>query len=161
MAKVGATRQQQITCKPSNTEYRKKTKGHCSPLVPVNIPDDVKLLKVTLEYVVKNSKDIDLKIQAKKRLRALNFSLEKSMDWKTAKYISNGDISEVFKGMKCVPDKKKNILVLNQKELDFEKLVQEISRLEDKVATSLVKVRVIEAKKKLKELYKVYENWSA
>lgn len=158
---MGKTRIQQITCTLTNKDYRKKTKGLCKPLVPVNISDDKKLLIKTLGEVIKTSKDFDMKFQAKAKLKELRRGLEKSMDWKTAKYISNGDISEVFKVMKCVPDKKKNILVLNQKELDFEKLVREISRLEDKVATSLVKVRVIEAKKKLKELYKVYENWSA
>lgn len=157
---MGKTKVQQQSGELKNKNYRSAAKGHyCKPLVPINIDPATKQLIAILTDIIKTTKNTDERVQARAKLKELNKAQEKSMDWKTAKYIGNGDVSQVFQAMRNTRTNKK-LLVLNQKQLDLDALIIRINELEYKVANSTVKARVKEAKKQLKELNKQYENWS-
>lgn len=160
---MGMTKAQKLlSTLPSNKDYYKKMKGKRPvDVMRVSIDPQTKQLMEVLESIIKTSKIFEERQQAKDKLRELKkFQCERTMDHKVAKFIGNGDVSNTFKDLRCIPDKKRK-LVLNQKELDFEALTNKISTLEEKLQTTTVKARAIRYKKELKELYKVYEEFQS
>lgn len=160
---MGMTKAQKLlSTLPKNKDYYKKMKGKKPvDVMRVSIDPQTKQLMEVLESIIKTSKILEERQQAKAKLKELKkFQCERTMDHKVAKFIGNGDVANTFKGLRCVPNKKQ-LIILNKKELELEALINKINAIEEKLATTQVKARAIRYKKELKILYKQYEEFQA
>lgn len=145
---MGKTKVQQQHIVLKNKKYKKRSRaGQQVPATRVAIDTDTDNLIVILKDIIKTSKDIDIKIQAKNKLKEIQLNrCEKEMNWRSSKYISNGNVPA------CIKDytNRDGMFIIRKDMSREEYVIDRINFLEGK------SILTVKMKKELKDLKKEY-----